>query len=58
MNRALIPPPASEREALRRECEADLRVWVAASGAALPAPFPNPRNHAEEIANVRAAAEA
>jgi hypothetical protein len=58
MNRALIPPTEAELAALRRECEADLRVWVAASGAALPVPFPKPRNHAKEIANARAAAEA
>jgi hypothetical protein len=45
MHRALIPPPASEREALRRECERDLRVWVAASGAAMPI-F---HNHGEEV---------
>ena len=42
----------------REDYAADLRVWVAASGAALPVPFPQPRNHAEEIANARAAAEA
>jgi hypothetical protein len=38
------PEAIREREALRRECEADLRVWVAASGAALPVRLPKPAN--------------
>lgn len=39
MIRALLPDPAA-RERLRRACEEDLAVWIAASGAAVRIPFP------------------
>lgn len=50
MNRAhrlLLPDPAA-RERLRRECEEDLAVWVAASGAAVRIPFPQKEEPRDE----------
>lgn len=67
MKRALFPMTARERDdavaAARAALSADPPppIWIVTPGGAamqVRLPFPNPRNHAEEIANARAEHEA